>query len=86
MQSYSPDQTTIAVPLPRRQGFGLEDFSYPSSIHLHGLWGLFHYQMRNHQAISFHVNVKLIHVHATDRSLSLREEGELVCNGVTPVE
>lgn len=80
-----PYQATTANLLLEILDFEQVYSSYPSLALLPCWQSPFHYQMRLHQATFVHVNVKRIHVHATVQSLSLREEGELVCNWVTPV-
>lgn len=80
-----PYLATTANLLLKTQDFEQVYSSCPGLVPLPYLLSLFHYQMRLHQATFVHANVKRTHVHATAQSLSLREEGELVCNWVTPV-
>lgn len=85
LKSSIPYLATTASHLLKKQDFVQAYSSCPGLVPLPYLLSLFHYQMRLHQATFVHANVKRTHVHATAQSLSLREEGELVCNWVTPV-
>lgn len=85
LKNSIPYLATTASLLLKKQDFEQVYSSCPGLVPLPYLLSLFHYQRRLHQATFVHANVKRTHVHATAQSLSLREEGELVCNWVTPV-
>lgn len=76
--------TTVALP-PGKQGSGQACSSCLDWAPLHGWWNLAPCQMMPHQATDAHVTSIQTHVHAIALSHALGEEGELVCNKVTPV-
>lgn len=76
--------TTVSLP-PGTLDFGQVCSSYPGLAPLPCWQSPFHYRMRLRQATFAPATVEQILVPAKARSLSLREEGELVCNRVTPV-
>lgn len=89
MQRYKPfpipyQATTVSL-LPETLDSAQACSSYPGWALLLCWQSPFRYQMRLHQATVVPVSVEQIPAPAKARSLSLREEGELVCNRVTPV-
>ena len=80
-----PCQATTGAPLPRRRGSGPGCSSCPSWALPRGWWSLARCRTRPRPATGARVTSIQTHAHATALSRALREEGELVCNKVTPV-
>lgn len=80
-----PCQATTAALLPGRLGSGLGYSSYPDWARPHGWLNRALCRTRHHPATGARVTSTQTHAHATAQSRALREEGELVCNKVTPV-
>lgn len=80
-----PYQATTAAPLPERQGSAEGHSSCPGSVLRPGWWSRALRQRTRRPATVSRGASARTRARAAARSRALREEGELVCNRVTPV-